>query len=900
MPLSVVQLSALLQAKQILDDVGLNVHGASDDPDALQLSTFISDNMPQSPSAEVQLSQYEPPIARSFSEKELLAGINHINRLTTVDALIDHPLNAIVEYPQTGSCKGESVAHRFVVDPTNFVHPKFNIQYSLGDGHGGHSDVFCGLLVNRDGTRAYSKHLRTSCKGLKYCSAAPSLQPLDISHFFTSRHELPLFSRHSVRSTGTADEEVFMKTLAFFCAIQEKGCGFDASIDLDGDFTICNVPEGDNDASNFRGKERNTTCRGRLLFQCDKYSQWYIQCAKRDAKNLDHLVLRNIDEFNLEYLAALMSGDAAAVMRFELPAKQFGYGPLAPCTFVASPTKSILAQTPPILSNLLESLFRNMGWKLADVTPRKALLDSNFMFALRKHLGWQRLVDPTLSDLHPSLGNLDYVRRHIDVLRAELFPSGTGWSGALHLLSEHNTLPLEERYVRCVEAHTIEKNKEFRLVICMSPAMSCRLLKCKRPTIDTSFKRLHGWQEFEIETWDAERMRSVVVTRAFTTSQSAEAHCILFRRLFEIATADTGLPVQFYYIHGDGFETWIADAHKGQALGLGRFCQLLCQPLDRFCRYDGKQRLRDLDPYEHLRRFFRICITHFKRNINDIRRYISKDVRIAMLSLASSQPHACLEETLRFIEAGGQKAKAWLNDKRTGSKFVLPAVYQPMSLIPIQFWKASASTSNGNEQAHRNINRDGINLTMLAGIMRGMQYDGRAMASLELHASLGVNARDQAATHYRRMMTSVGRQITVQRRMATAKSEKESSHDTSPSKRRRTSALQTRPTESVDLRRDTSDISTTHSMPSSNTLPMFDTHEPSPTLHHWDTAPLPVIPTPASHGEIRPYHDLHFSTTPDFDALFLGTDTFSYGREPPHSQIMNRYAAYSESDIGEL
>ncbi|KAJ7773809.1 hypothetical protein B0H16DRAFT_1450629 [Mycena metata] len=39
---------------------------------------------------------------------------------------------------------------------------------------------------------------------------------------------------------------------------------------------------------------------------------------------------------------------------------------------------------------------------------------------------------------------------------------------------------------------------------------------------------------------------------------------------------------------------------------------------------------------------------------------------------------------------------------------------------------------SGNEQAHCSINRDGVNL---GGIMRGMQYDARAMAALSLHST---------------------------------------------------------------------------------------------------------------------------------------------------------------------
>ncbi|KAF8584867.1 hypothetical protein K439DRAFT_1250653, partial [Ramaria rubella] len=51
----------------------------------------------------------------------------------------------------------------------------------------------------------------------------------------------------------------------------------------------------------------------------------------------------------------------------------------------------------------------------------------------------------------------------------------------------------------------------------------------------------------------------------------------------------------------------------------------------------------------------------------------------------------------------------------------------PASKIPLDVWKASPSTSNGNDQSHCNVNHDGMKLTMLAGIMRGMQYDYRAM-----------------------------------------------------------------------------------------------------------------------------------------------------------------------------
>jgi hypothetical protein len=98
---------------------------------------------------------------------------------------------------------------------------------------------------------------------------------------------------------------------------------------------------------------------------------------------------------------------------------------------------------------------------------------------------------------------------------------------------------------------------------------------------------------------------------------------------------------------------------------------------------------------------------------------------------------------------------AWLKDKQHGRKFALPALYQPFSFIPLDIWKASPSTSNGNEQAHQNINRDGVNLTILGGIMLEMQFDARATTRLDLYRTKGIYTRDQQATHFRRYERSV-------------------------------------------------------------------------------------------------------------------------------------------------
>lgn len=90
--------------------------------------------------------------------------------------------------------------------------------------------------------------------------------------------------------------------------------------------------------------------------------------------------------------------------------------------------------------------------------------------------------------------------------------------GAIHLAMKHDLLPVNKRYIRCAETHVLTapsvarrsrsaSSSSLQLVICMTPQMSWRLMQAKRLSIDTSFKRVHGWQEFEIESWDVAHMK---------------------------------------------------------------------------------------------------------------------------------------------------------------------------------------------------------------------------------------------------------------------------------------------------------------------------------------------------------------------------------------------------------
>ena len=87
-------------------------------------------------------------------------------------------------------------------------------------------------------------------------------------------------------------------------------------------------------------------------------------------------------------------------------------------------------KTPASLEAVLIDLLHGMDWRLADATPRHIMLDSGFRTGLQNHLGCGS-ENFDLSDLHPSLANLDHVRYIVSKVRDQKFPNGTGFKGMI-------------------------------------------------------------------------------------------------------------------------------------------------------------------------------------------------------------------------------------------------------------------------------------------------------------------------------------------------------------------------------------------------------------------------------------------------------------------------------------
>ncbi|KAF8574792.1 hypothetical protein K439DRAFT_1665328 [Ramaria rubella] len=582
-----------------------------------------------------------------------------------------------------------------------------------------------------------------------------------------------------------AHREVFLKTLSIFVTVASKRCHAvesaikDKYADIHEDSSMIDElsPPFDIHA------RLDPVCDGSIHLHMGSYGKPYIRCEHWHKGHKGHLLITKLDEYDIKYLTALFENDTCYIRMVELDAKVDGYGPLHSCGYVAvrreqkqlcphwhrynngklewgilEPQKECQAQFKIYVPNDLPSCPQIIIVS-RNATPQRLSLDSAFMAALRSQLLWTGLQDPLLSALHPSSGNMDHTAHLIDLMRSEYFPNGTGLKGANELCLQHKLLPMSEQYVWAVETVTIPRVDPFMIIICMLPSMSEFLMSMKQPTIDTSFKRADGFEEFEIEAWFPDEMKLIVCACIFITSASAPAHLAMFKLMFKIAESDTGVAVRFKHIHGSGYEVMVADAHKGQALGelqsrwksqgVGQLCIYLSQYLIHKCVYSCACALSTLSPYEHLTHFYCLCINHFQQGIHKLGNIITDEVRAAMHSLSSSFPILDLEGTKELIQRGGSKSAAWMNNKEIGSPFVIPAIYQPARKIPLEIWQSAPATSNGNEQPHRNINRDGTGLMLLAAIIWGLQYDVHAVRSVGLMREAGIHQRDQELSYFR-------------------------------------------------------------------------------------------------------------------------------------------------------
>ncbi|KAJ7841661.1 hypothetical protein B0H13DRAFT_1649125, partial [Mycena leptocephala] len=430
---------------------------------------------------------------------------------------------------------------------------------------------------------------------------------------------------------------------------------------------------------------------------------------------------------------------------------------LQKCPFVLVTSKGVHRhpiplpeKTPQALRNHLLGLLRTLRQDLPDMTPRRFLRHP----ALKVFLinTFPHLAMPTLSALHPSLANRAHLGAYIALVREEHFPHGTDWKGILHLKRlQDDTLAPHQHYIRVIleldnailPVHEEDDDpppatdNKTRIIVCMAPDSSARLHKAQYLESDIGFKRIVGFDEFEIAGMDRDANTSIVFCRVYLTRHTAAAHQQIFQEINQIVHHDTGRPLYWRHIHGrspNNFRVglilhWGADQHRGQAKGLGlhladRASEL---PLNTMDMHEPDRSLHDLTPYDHLRRVYHVCRVHNFRNIQHCA--VPAHVRRLMRSLACIK-HPDWQGTIALILRDGGKAAAdWVRDKES-CQFAFSSICWERSFIPLPVWEAGDPHTNLIETVHRDVNREGVHCTLLGGLLRGQDYDELQRATL--------------------------------------------------------------------------------------------------------------------------------------------------------------------------
>ncbi|KAF8058004.1 hypothetical protein FPV67DRAFT_1722388 [Lyophyllum atratum] len=436
-------------------------------------------------------------------------------------------------------------------------------------------------------------------------------------------------------------------------------------------------------------------------------------------------------------------------------------------------------KTPPVIRAEIMALLDKLGGSLADLTTRRFLRHP----VVRAYLTarFPSIPSPLLSDLHISLSNREHVKVYIDQAISKNFPYGTGWEGLLHLKRvQDETLRPEDHYIRkafAIEGDTMAVHEEddhqvsgdsqdVRFVICMTKEASQRLQDAQYVQSDIGFKRVVGFYEFELACFDRIRNMSVVFCRIFVTRQTAAAHQLLFEALDDIVKIDTGRNLRWRHIHASSLDEtnglllqWGADQHAGQAKGLGLYLQKIAEQYPtKYDLHEPHRLLKDLSPYEHLHRVFRLCYVHFMRNIRGCS--VTEDVRNLMRGLWCMS-HNDWENTLNKIQTlGGKPAIDWVQNKVT-SKFAFEAICWERSHIPKAVWISGDSTTNLVESVHANVNREGVGFSLLGAVKTGQWFDALSMKALQDFESTGIRPSYQSGHPTERATRGVKRKFTA-------------------------------------------------------------------------------------------------------------------------------------------
>ncbi|KAJ6559272.1 hypothetical protein B0H10DRAFT_2368910 [Mycena sp. CBHHK59/15] len=396
-------------------------------------------------------------------------------------------------------------------------------------------------------------------------------------------------------------------------------------------------------------------------------------------------------------------------------------------------------KTPPKIRSEVLELLPHFQEDLPDLTPRRFLRHPIVKAYLV--LQFPKIQNPMLSDLHISLANritcplvsLLAFLACTSLYKLRQAPASKLLKGRCNHISRCILTKSERNYTPMVpggKTSTIgewwtltlrDLNRILKMILwlCLTANDSDSLSYVQS---DIGFKRVVGFYEFELGGWerDASTCKPPLLTSKYfkqlKTLYMQIRVDIYVGAIFMVQTLMT-LTISFcngWVISMEGkpkfHRTWAASASPGTEV----------------CRERRSSR-----PYPNIRKPYTLRASSPLFSFINIRKCKAPEkVKELMQSLICME-HLDWDGTIQAIRDLGGKLRHsdWVHDKER-SQFVFQAMCWAKSSMPRLVWRAGERTSNLIETTHSDINREGVQCTILGGVLKGEFYDSLQMKTL--------------------------------------------------------------------------------------------------------------------------------------------------------------------------
>ncbi|KAJ7252177.1 hypothetical protein C8J57DRAFT_1238053 [Mycena rebaudengoi] len=247
-----------------------------------------------------------------------------LNRQTRLSALYHYPIGALLEYPSTTDNDDKLFGHLLKMDPAKWICPSGNIAYSLGSPHGqtlAGKSVTCNVLVDGQGKQVPCIERHSTCQGAKACPHS-DLEELSLPHTHATREDV----RRRLRADR--DQRIQPEVEPTHLTQREREL------------------QAEQQAYNSLSQRGYTApestippCQGRLLFTTGHTGNVAVCCEHYSTKNKNHFHDFTVGNgsYDVSYIEAVLSEDQEEIDRIEQAAHDLGYGPLrSACQTVAN------------------------------------------------------------------------------------------------------------------------------------------------------------------------------------------------------------------------------------------------------------------------------------------------------------------------------------------------------------------------------------------------------------------------------------------------------------------------------------------------------------------------------------------------------------------------------------